>query len=684
MKNLKKILSRIIESPWFYPLALLFIGIIAYGLMIPRLGFYWDDWEGVYFYKLHDTAISFHYYPERPLSVLIYLVLFPFIKMTPVVMQLILLILRWGGVLFIFYTLNLVWPEHTWLNRWIGALLFVFPGFFDQQVSVAFSQHFATFLLFSCSLFLTALAIRNHKYFWLWMPLSVVLGITQIFMMEYFVGLEIIRPIIIWFMLQSQRKEKRGVFSKTLLYWLPFLISLGVYIWWRFFYLSTTLTAEDPYSLVLLKTILSSPVDGLITLIGRIYQDVRYLLFSVWPNAFFNPDNNDLHAKMIWFSWLLGITVAILFYLSTRKTSREQESAPANSFIWPIIIGIVALLAGGIPVWLLGRQISIGKWSDRFALAPMVGAVIIVVYLVAWLFRTHKQKQWFLTLLLGFSISAQIWNGNTYRLDWALQKNIYWQLAWRVPALKPGTAVIGKGTFTDKSSYYDGVYIINILFDTQIITNARYSYFDVIHLADDSYVPNVSLSTNMRGGQFSGNTSQAIGMYFNLSGGCVRILDNVYKDDPNFTDDINSKDRLNKLITISNVNQIVADANPRTPDPAIFGMEPSHSWCYYFEKADLARQIKDWHTVLQLGSEAESKGFKPVMGAEYIPFIEAYAQIGEWSKAYNLSLVAQNITPDLGISLCNNWQRFVGITSGADRDVYLAKAKSEFCKPITR
>jgi hypothetical protein len=185
LKNIKNITLRAIASPWFYPLALLFIGIIAYGLMLPRLGFYWDDWEGVYLYRLHDPAISFHYYAERPLSALVFLALFPFIKMTPVVMQALALLLRWGGVLLIYSMLNLVWPGRKGLHRWIGALLFVFPGFFDQQVAVAFTPHLATFLLFSGSLFLTALALRDRRRFWLWMPLSSLLGLTQILKNEY-------------------------------------------------------------------------------------------------------------------------------------------------------------------------------------------------------------------------------------------------------------------------------------------------------------------------------------------------------------------------------------------------------------------------------------------------------------------------------------------------------------------
>jgi hypothetical protein len=284
-----------------------------------------------------------------------------------------------------------------------------------------------------------------------------------------------------------------------------------------------------------------------------------------------------------------------------------------------------------------------------------------------------------LVILLASSISFQIYNDNEYRKDWDVQRNIYWQLSWRVPNLKSGTAIIGSGTFTDKSSFYDGNYIVNLLFDKNVNANAHYGYFDIWHLPPESYQPNLPLVSELRGGQFTGNTSQAIGMYFNFkSNECVRVLDTIYTGDPKFNEGVNN------IIPISNLNQILVNDPSNLPGSAIFGTEPPHNWCYFFEKADLARQIKDWETVLQLGAQAKAKGLGSSSGGEYLPFIEAYAQTGQWSQAFELSLSAQDNTAGLDPLLCNNWQQFAGITGGADRDTYLAKAKSEFCGTTTK
>jgi hypothetical protein len=327
-------------------------------------------------------------------------------------------------------------------------------------------------------------------------------------------------------------------------------------------------------------------------------------------------------------------------------------------------------------VWAKGSQIAVGKWSDRFALAAMIGAVILIVCGVHWLIKTQNQKRVILAVLLASSIALQIDNGNKFRLDWELQRELYWQLSWRIPALKPGTAVIGNGTFTDKSSYYDGVYIVNLLFDKDPSANPRYTYLDIGSFPSYNYYPGGPILTKQRGGQFSGNTSQAIGIYFKSSGTCVRVLDTIYTGDPYFNQD------MDQLIAISNTDQILTTASPVAPNPAIFGNEIQRDWCYYFEKADLARQMQDWQTVLQLGQEAKARGFTPGMGAEYLPFIEAYAQTGQWSMAFDLSVSAAKVNPDhdLGPALCSDWSQFSGIAAGSERDIYQAKAKSEFCQ----
>jgi hypothetical protein len=225
------------------------------------------------------------------------------------------------------------------------------------------------------------------------------------------------------------------------------------------------------------------------------------------------------------------------------------------------------------------------------------------------------------------------------------------------PALQSGTALF---TFEQPSPfvthYSDAGFALNVLYHYQTEDGSlpywlfsRRSHFD--------YQPNDSFRHRLRNLEFKGNTSNGIAVLHQTGGACLRVLDTVYAYDPLFIDgqDI--------LIPISNLSQIIPDPASAPPDPNIFGPEPAHTWCYFFQKADLARQVKDWNTVIALYKQAQEMGATPGFGAEYIPFIEAYAQTGDWQKSNDLTIAAEDRTPGLKKMLCANWSRLSGIPS---------------------
>jgi hypothetical protein len=648
--------------------------------MIPDLGFYWNDWEGIYFQELDLPTIGFQYYAERPLSALIYLALSPITGSNPVAWQVSSLILRWIGLLSIYYTLNWLWPEHEWRHRWVVGLLFVFPGYFLQPVSVAFSPHLVAFAFFGFSMLFTVIAIRRGGAFWLLMLPAIILGASQIFLTEYFVGLELVRPLLIWWALLSKGEiDKRTLANKTVLYWSPFAILLCIFLWWRLLILPSYLLPSsldpNPNSPVLLMTILRQPVDGITTLASAVMQDIRHLLLDVWFKALWNPEIWNLRSKAALFSLVVGTVTAVVYALYLRTTG-EKHRVTDRSLGQLALLGVAALLVGGLPFWLAGDQLTVGLWSDRFALPTMLGAVILVVCAVDWLLHIRGRMQWVLAVLLAFSMAAQIYSTNKYRLDWEFQRKLFWELAWRIPELKEGTALYGRGTFTGKSSYFDGTYVVNLLFNSEVDKETRYAYFDLGHFPQRKLMSGSPMIQPNRAGQFIGSTSRVVAFYHGQSGACVRVLDKVYMDDPIYAHHISD------LGLFSNLGQILDSELPPTPNSAIFGSELSHGWCYYFEKADLARQLEDWQTVLDLEAEALSLGLEPALGAEYVPFIEAHARTAGWSDAFELSKRALEISPGLEITLCNNWVRFEEIEGGSNKVAAAQRAKFDFCSKI--
>ena len=118
----------------------------------------------------------------------------------------------------------------------------------------------------------------------------------------------------------------------------------------------------------------------------------------------------------------------------------------------------------------------------------------------------------------------------------------------------------------------------------------------------------------------------------------------------------------------------------RSEMPAIYGPEPEHDFCYYFEKADLARQFKDWDSVVKYGETALSLENHPFEPAEQFVFIEGYAHVGEWERAVDLSKrVYEGSSQVTGPMLCRLWRRIGAETAPSlERSAALSKVKRLF------
>ncbi|MRS04141.1 hypothetical protein EG832_13125, partial [bacterium] len=112
------------------------------------------------------------------------------------------------------------------------------------------------------------------------------------------------------------------------------------------------------------------------------------------------------------------------------------------------------------------RQITRGKWSDRFDIPVIFGVTIFVVTLIFIIFKASKTRNTILILLVGLSISYQIQTSNDYRKDFNRQKEFYSQLAWRIPALEPGTTLFSPGIPTAKEADYSISAGVNLLFNS--------------------------------------------------------------------------------------------------------------------------------------------------------------------------------------------------------------------------
>jgi hypothetical protein len=167
------------------------------------------------------------------------------------------------------------------------------------------------------------------------------------------------------------------------------------------------------------------------------------------------------------------------------------------------------------------------------------------------------------------------------------------------------------------------------------------------------FVAGKPIDFSFRKYSFSGSSLDGLAIFYEPEAGrCLWVFspqDRYNPEIPALTEEV---------IPISNLSRIVTgDAPDGYPPSEIFGDEPSHTWCYFYQKADLARQMGDWERVVELADRALDSGYKPINPHERLPFIEAYAHVGNWPEALRQTRKAYEKNARYATQLCYLWGR---------------------------
>ncbi|MHC1784639.1 MAG: hypothetical protein AB9891_18110 [Anaerolineaceae bacterium] len=678
MSFLKKLFERN-SVDRIYPLVLLVAVLAAYALQVTKMGLYWDDWQ-VVFLSHPGTPLDFwnYFIFDRPFSAWTYVLTMPLLGTSPLAWQIFTILMRWIAVLGFYWTFSLLWPARRWQVFWMGIFFAVYPGFLQQPISAAFSQHFITYALFTFSLAITLQTIRSPRYKLLFTLLACLFSLVQLLTMEYFFGLEFLRPVLIFLLLvqinSGEKFLKRTL--RTLKIWLPYLLVLILFAAWRFGYYPTISAENTP---TLLQDFRTSPLHALVQVTQYALQDFLHISYTAWVNAIQPVMIIDKALGLFLAAAVFTLIVAAWFYFSSKSTD-EQPTSSESFTIEAVILGVLGILLGGLPVWSTNRQVIVGLWSDRFTLAPMFGAVILLVTVIDWLVQSKNRKIILFSALLFTSLVTQMLNIDRYTANWEVQRSYYWQVYWRAPFIEPGTAVISPKLPMSYISDYTVGYALNAIYDQKHgPSDVKYWFLIGPRAAGDKfadYKPGLSIEYSLRNVIFKGSTSDSLGVSFAAGRECLRVLDPVYYDLPTrLGDDLGGIER--DMYPISNVSRI--SESPAVVMPTdIFGAEPVHDWCYFYQKADLARQMKNWDAIVELGVQAETADVRTKFGPEFIPFIEGYAHLEQWDKAVETTHLANIYTAMMQPGLCATWERIIAETeSSAMRSTAILSVQDE-------
>jgi hypothetical protein len=642
-----------------FPLALLGLLILAFGLLIPTLGFYWDDWPVLLTHRLlgNDGLWQFYTY-DRPISAWTYVVTLPLLGYSAPAWHIFTLLLRWATCLGLWLTLRGIWPHRAREAALVTTLFAIYPIFIQQPIAIAYSQHWITYLLFFISLAAMVYAVRRPRLFWPLTVLALVTAALHLATMEYFAGLELVRLPVLW-LLSGYEQTPTGRRLKTvLLRYVPYLVVLLGFLAWRLFWLE--LPGEDVNRPLLLFELLENPLSAGVRLLQVVLQDGLHALFTAWTRLL-DPAGVTFDSAAVLLSWLvagLGALTAFTFFTFYRRSAPAEQALDRRWHFQAMALGLFVILVGMLPVWLSDRQMIAGFYANRFGLPAMFGAALFWVGLLDWLVISYRKQFLIVSVMVGLAVGLHLQTANDYRWSWALQQRFYWQLHWRAPAIEPGTAIYSDGELFPYVGWYSTAAGINLLYPEEQTADLNYWFFSLgreIEYRLEDFQAGMPLSQGLRIYRFEGQSQDGLVLHFDpVNFDCVAILeldDDILPDLPDIT---------RKALVNSNLARILNQPGS-PPDPRIFGPEPERGWCYFYQKAALAQQYGEWEEVVRLGDGAQSAGFRPRRSSsntahEWLPFIEGYARAGHLDRAASISRQVLREDDRIQPRLCRLWQ----------------------------
>ena len=655
--------------PWI----LGFLCFMAYGLFLGKVGFYMDDWYLMWWKHAFGSSVFINYFNNfRPL-ISYYFIVADFLmggSENPLVWQIVGLITRWLSVIAFWQMLNTIWPKAMKQNAWAAVLSAVFPGFTQHWIIFIYSFFFICLAGFFFSITLMVKAIQSKKYVGLNYVLSIILMAYVIPASEFYAGLELTRLYIIWLNSPNlDQKFWKRIFS-VIKIWVPFGIIYGGFLVWRVFYFESFNHALD------VKSIFSEGFfTALISKLQSLYQVIFDSILRIWVNPF-NLDNypeSGIISIVIFVVMVLVFTGMIIWQRrSFEKISKDSLNDTKTWRKQAPILAVVSICVAIIPFLSANLPIDIYYPFDRFLLAFLMGSCLFVVWAVESIGSNEFRTVLIISAIVAASTAYQISNANFYKNHWSIQNRFYWQIVWRMPNITKNTMLIAyEMPYRD---YWTGGALtgqLNWTYNPNGTSKNVDYLFVLLNSKQKKFIPRTTPNQVVDFDDliytFTGNTSQSIFVHYK-SEGCMRVLDSV-QNPPEFVwDDVHNpyqdmeERRIQETINGANLTDlslISPDSSEKViPLSKIFGEEPTHDWCYYFEKADLAWQNKDYEKILDLYNQVDQSGLSSMIATEYYPFVDAFAHLGFMEKAIAETEKWVSITsPAAKLGYCSLWRK---------------------------
>ena len=169
-------------------------------------------------------------------------------------------------------------------------------------------------------------AFRRQDQFWFTLVAAALLAAAHLFVIEYYAGLELARPLAIWFLLPPALSLKQR-FGQLLKYSAPFTLGLLIFGSYRVFWMPRPFEGFDQNPPQMLFDLLEAPLATLISLVGIVLKDGVFILFSSWSEVFVSTRWDLTRPVDLVAIGIATLAAAALFHY----IKRLRQSRPLNS-----------------------------------------------------------------------------------------------------------------------------------------------------------------------------------------------------------------------------------------------------------------------------------------------------------------------------------------------------------------
>ena len=621
-----------INDPWNIIFLIIFLACITYLPFIRKQFFYRDDWYMIWAgYTQGVHAIIEEFSVDRPFLGLIYAANYLLLGNNPLAWNLYALFLRLSGAFAFLWLLRIIWPDKKKFTSLAVIIFLIYPGFLQQPNANTYTNILLSlcFAISSLACTLKVMKANNKKIKLVFSLLAIAMTSLYLLIAEYFIGVEAVRFILICYHIyQKDRKIQKSDFLLIIRNWIPYLITTFVFLTWRLFFFTSARPIMD--TRILVNQYLNAPFEMVLRLGVDLIKDVFETLIIGWFVPFYQLTWNSSARQWI-MSLVLSLVALVVTHLllgmKLTMNDKIKDDHFSSDAMW---IGLICTLVTLFPIIITTRDVRFSMQFDRYTLQAVPGVSIAISGFIAYL-SSKKISHIFTSVLILIGVITHYHNALEFSRLGEYQRQLWWQLSWRAPDLRDQTtlAVLLPQGYRLEEGYYvwsPANMIYNPFSDGIRITS------DVINQENlPKMIGKNTYGRVFRRNEYTVEFKNLLLLSFPPNGACLHVIDSSR---PAFT---NMEDPLIWLLAPnSRIELIDVHAEPKTPPLEIFGNEPNHTWCYYFQKASLALQQGDFEKIVQYGEEVKKYNLSPADVAEWLPFYEGFARANRTDLANEL------------------------------------------------